>query len=70
MIDYDVRDNIAEILFNNAPVNAITEEFMDALIGALERAKNDPKVRAVILGSAIPGRFCAGLNLPAPSTAF
>lgn len=65
MIDYEVRDNVAEILFNNAPVNAITEEFMDALIAALERAKQDPEVRAVILGSAIPGRFCAGLNLPA-----
>ena len=26
MIDYEVRDGVAEILFNNAPVNAITEE--------------------------------------------
>src|SRR5512139_1416868 len=37
---------------------------MDALIGALERAKKDSAVRAVIISSAIPGRFCAGLDLP------
>lgn len=64
MIDYEVRDHVAEILFNHQPVNAITEAFMDAVIAALERAKRDPGVRAVILGSAIPGRFCAGLDLP------
>jgi len=64
VIDYEVRDHVAEILFNHAPVNAISEAFMDALIAALERAKHDTDVRAVILGSAIPGRFCAGLDLP------
>ena len=65
MIDYEVRDGVAEILFNNPPVNAITEAFMDALLEALDRARRDPAVRAVILSSAIPGRFCAGLDLPA-----
>jgi enoyl-CoA hydratase len=65
VIDYEVRDGVAEILFNNAPVNAITEAFMDALIEALDRARRDAAVRAVILSSAIPGRFCAGLDLPA-----
>lgn len=64
MIEYEVRDSVAEILFNNQPVNAITESFMDALFAALERAGRDPQVRAVILASAIPGRFCAGLDLP------
>lgn len=64
MIDYEVRDNVAEIRFNNPPVNAIDEAFMDALIAALERAKADSAVRAVIISSAIPGRFCAGLDLP------
>lgn len=63
MINYDVRDHVAEILFNHKPVNAITDPFMDALLEALERARRDPDVRAVILASAIPGRFCAGLDL-------
>lgn len=65
MIDYEVRDNVAEILFNNPPVNGITEAFMDRLIALLERARDDRAVRAVILASAIPGRFCAGLDLAA-----
>ena len=63
MIEYEVHDDVAEILFNNPPVNAITEGFMDALLQALERAGRDPAVRAVIVASAIPGRFCAGLDL-------
>jgi enoyl-CoA hydratase len=65
VIDYEIRDGVAEILFNNGPVNAITEAFMDALLQALERARRDERARAIILASAIPGRFCAGLDLPA-----
>lgn len=64
MIDYEVRGGVAEITFNNAPVNAITDAFMDALFVALDRAREESEVRAVILGSAIPGRFCGGLDLP------
>jgi enoyl-CoA hydratase len=64
MIQYEIRDHVAEILFNNAPVNAITEAFMDGLLAALDAARRDAQVRAVILASAIPGRFCAGLDLP------
>lgn len=64
MLQYEVRDKVAEILFNNPPVNAITEEFLDTLLAALTRAGQDPQVRAIIIGSAIPGRFCAGLDLP------
>ena len=63
MINYDVKDHVAEILFNNGPVNAITHEFMDELLAALERASKDNEVRAIIIGSAIAGRFCAGLDL-------
>ena len=38
---------------------------MDALLEALDRARRDERARAVILASAIPGRFCAGLEVPA-----
>lgn len=64
MIHYAVRDTVAEILFDHPPVNALTEAFMDRLIALIEQAGRDPGVRAVIIGSAIPGRFCAGLDLP------
>ena len=63
MIEYTVRNNVAEILFNHPPVNTITHAFIDGLLAALGRAKADDHVRAVIIGSALPGRFCAGLDL-------
>ncbi|MDM9558303.1 enoyl-CoA hydratase/isomerase family protein [Bordetella petrii] len=65
MIRYDVRGQTAEILFDNPPVNALSEQMLDDYLAALRRAAADPAVRAVIVGSAVPGRFCAGLNLMA-----
>ncbi len=62
---YQVAGNVAEILLAQPPVNALTEDMVDAVLAGLRRAAADPAVRAVILGSAIDGRFCAGLNLSA-----
>ena len=64
-VRYEVRDNVAEILLDNAPVNALDETVMDDLLAAFERARTDKSARAVILGTAIPKRFCAGLKLDA-----
>jgi len=60
---YEVRDQIAEIHLCHAPVNALDEDMLDALIAALERANADSDVRAVLLASDLPGRFCAGLDM-------
>lgn len=65
MIRYEVRNQTAEILFDNPPVNALSEQMLDDYLAALQRAADDPDVRAVIVGSAVPRRFCAGLNLMA-----
>ena len=65
MIDYAVRDNVAEILFNHPPVNTINHAFMDTFLAFLERARADDEVRAILIASALPGRFCAGLDLAA-----
>lgn len=62
-IHYDVRDQVAEILLDCPPVNAITEVLMDRLLDLLDQARADRGVKAVILGSAVPQRFCAGLHL-------
>lgn len=62
---YGVRDRIAEILFDDPPVNALTDETLEALLAALERARDDDGVRVVIVASAVPDRFCAGLDLKA-----
>jgi enoyl-CoA hydratase/carnithine racemase len=61
----EVRDAVAEILFDRPPVNALTDRTLAELLAALERARDDDRVRAVIVGSAVPERFCAGLDLKA-----
>ncbi len=63
MIRYDTQDGIAQILLDSPPVNGITLELLDTLMASLRRAGADPAVRAIILGSAVPGRFCGGLDL-------
>ena len=64
-VRYEVRDNVAEILLDNPPVNALDDTVMDDLLAAFARARDDTSARAVILGTAIPKRFCAGLKLDA-----
>ncbi len=65
MIDYQLRDQVAEILINNPPVNALDDVLMDQLLALLQRAGEDSAVRAIIISSALPGRFCGGLDLGA-----
>lgn len=65
LIHYEVKERVAEIGLDNPPVNALTEALLDDLLAALVRAARDPEVRAVIVGSRVPGRFCVGLDLAA-----
>jgi enoyl-CoA hydratase/carnithine racemase len=60
---YEVSNGIAEITLNRPPVNALDLPLLDALIDAMRRAAADDDVRAVVLASALPRRFCAGLDL-------
>src|SRR4051794_3950173 len=62
-ITYEIRSNVAEIGMDAAPVNALTEPMLDQILGCLARASADPLIRAVILHSNVPQRFCAGLDL-------
>ena len=64
-IHYDLHDGFAEITLDHAPVNALTEALVDELLAALQRAAGDTAARAVVLASAVPRRFCAGLDLAA-----
>lgn len=63
MIRYEVKAATAEILLDNPPVNGITHELLDALMARLREAGSEPAVRAIVIGSAVPGRFCGGLDL-------
>jgi len=62
-VDYCVTNQIAEIILNRPPVNSFSIDFLDEILNAFRRASNDEKVRAVILRSALPKVFCAGLDL-------
>jgi enoyl-CoA hydratase len=62
-VTYAVSDRIARITLNRPPVNALTLEMIRGVVAALKRAAADDDVRAVILISALPRRFCAGLQL-------
>jgi enoyl-CoA hydratase/carnithine racemase len=61
-VRYDVVEGIAEIVLDRAPVNALNLELIDDLIAALDRARKDDGVRAVMIASAHKV-FCAGLDL-------
>jgi len=58
-----VSDQIAEIVLARPPVNALSLALLEQLIAALRRAAADENVRAVLLTSALPRRFSAGLDL-------
>ena len=63
LVEYRVIENVAEIVMNRAPVNAINHQLAREVIDAYKRAKDDPAARAVILTSALPTVFSAGLDL-------
>jgi enoyl-CoA hydratase/carnithine racemase len=64
-IRYQVSERIAEIQLCSGPANAMSEAMIDEILLALDTAKNDSSVRAVLLTSANPKIFCAGLELDA-----
>jgi enoyl-CoA hydratase len=62
-VSYTVADGIARISLNRPPVNALSLETIRAIVAALRRAAAEHEARAVVLTSAVPRRFCAGLDL-------
>lgn len=62
-VRYVVEDAVACVTMDRPPVNAMTEAFLRALVAALHRAAADDGVRAVVIDSAVAGRFSAGLDL-------
>lgn len=63
IIDYTVSGHVAEIALNRPPVNALSFPLLEKFIAALRRAAADENVRAVLITSAVPARFSAGLDL-------
>lgn len=63
IVQYRVIEGVAEITMNRPPVNAINHQLAREVIDAYRRAKADDSARAVILTSALPEVFSAGLDL-------
>jgi enoyl-CoA hydratase len=62
LVRYTMSGATAEITLDHPPVNALSMELIDALLKALEKARDDESVRTVIIASAHKV-FCAGLDL-------
>ncbi|HET8745865.1 MAG TPA: enoyl-CoA hydratase-related protein, partial [Ramlibacter sp.] len=62
-LSYQVRDSVATITFNRPErMNALTKIMEREIREAMERAGQDPEVRAIVLTGA--GRaFCAGMDM-------
>ncbi len=50
-VRYELNDQIAEIVLDSAPVNALTVPMIDEVLAALARARDDAEARVVILRS-------------------
>jgi enoyl-CoA hydratase len=64
-VRYEVANRIARITLARPPVNALSLAMIESVIEALTQAAADDSVRAVVLASAAPKAFCAGLDLKA-----
>lgn len=62
-VRYRVESRIARITLDHAPANALSLPMVEELLSLLREARLDDKVRAVVLESAIPRRFSAGLDI-------
>jgi enoyl-CoA hydratase/carnithine racemase len=60
---YEVSNGVARITLRRPPVNALDLEMIKGVVKALEDAAKDEGIRAVVLTSAVPNCFCAGLDL-------
>lgn len=59
-----IAQGVARISLARPPVNALDLDLLRTFNAALRAAGNDPDVACVLIGSDVPGRFCAGLDLP------
>jgi enoyl-CoA hydratase len=62
-VSYAATNGIARITLNRPPVNALSLDTVRAIVAAFKQAAADNEARAVVLSSAVPRRFCAGLDL-------
>jgi enoyl-CoA hydratase/carnithine racemase len=62
-VQIDVDEGVALVVVENPPVNALSNEVVDALAAAAERLALDDRVRAIVLTGAGDKAFIAGADL-------
>lgn len=62
-VTYSIEGAVARIALAAPPVNALTVPMMQAFLAAMRCAGGDDGIRAVVIESAVPRYFCAGLDL-------
>jgi enoyl-CoA hydratase/carnithine racemase len=62
-LDVALRDGVALLTLNEAPVNALSTEMYKNLIRTLAEIGDDPSIRVLVVASANPRVFCAGADL-------
>lgn len=64
LVKTELKGAVLRLELNNPPANALSIAMMEALKSALEAARQDGSVRAVVIASATPGKlFSAGHDL-------
>lgn len=64
LVTSQVHGNVLRLEMNNPPANALSIAMMQALMDALEAARENKAVRVIVLASATPGKlFSAGHDL-------
>ncbi|HEY3596104.1 MAG TPA: 3-hydroxyacyl-CoA dehydrogenase NAD-binding domain-containing protein [Paraburkholderia sp.] len=61
-VEYTTLDGVAVITLNNPPVNGLGLSTRTGIVEGLERAQNDPAIRAIVLTGAGKA-FCGGADI-------
>lgn len=64
-VGYSREDAVGIVSMARPPLNLLDLDFLGQLLAAFTTAKDDAECRAVVLESACPEVFCAGLDLKA-----
>ncbi|MCI4320441.1 MAG: enoyl-CoA hydratase/isomerase family protein [Thermoplasmata archaeon] len=62
-VRYERQGGVATLTIDHPPVNVLSAEVLDDLVGALDRAEADPATHVVILAGAAEKAFAAGANI-------
>ncbi|MBI3316340.1 MAG: enoyl-CoA hydratase/isomerase family protein [Candidatus Omnitrophica bacterium] len=62
-LSFTVEEAIATIKLNRPPVNALSRDFLREIDQAFDAIGQDPKIKAVVIASAIQNVFIAGVDL-------